>query len=163
MEASVLNSDDENIILNYFNGNHNNNQNEKAKVTLSSAFDLSNLNEHSHEIILHNFLEDEQEIIVPPKQRILVNYSVRTFVSETKLNLKQKIRGTLVAKISHSDSVDETVQVTVKEAMQSLKNWNLLPTEISINQDNSVMFNGRAKLIIKRESEPKIIRNFYDI
>lgn len=155
--ASALNADDENVIFNLVNVNDN--QDVRTKVTLSSAFDLSNLNKHSHEIGIHNFIEDEQDIIVPPKQSIVVNYSVRTFVLETNLNLKQKIIGTLVAKISYTKS-EETIEITIKEAMKTLKNINLMPSEILINQDNSINFNGRAKLIMRRESEPKIIRNF---
>lgn len=158
--ASLLNADDENAILNFVNINDN--RDGTAKVTLSNAFDLSNLNKHIRETVLHNFVEDEQDIIVPPKQHIVVKYSVRTFVSETNLNLKQRIRGTLVAKIRYSKS-EETIQITIKEAMQTLEKYNLMPSEISINEDNSVNFNGRAKLIVKRESEPKIIRNFHNV
>lgn len=160
--GSVLNAHDENIILNFFKVEDTTQSDQAQKLTLSDAFDLSNLNQHTHEIGLHRFVEDEQEIIVPSQKRILVNYSVRTFVLETALNLKQKLKGTIVARIIHSGS-EEVLQVTVKEAMQTLKNFDLLPDAISINSDNSVTFNGRAKLIIKRESEPKIIRNFYDI
>lgn len=158
--ATVLNSDDENVILNLLNVNEN--QGVKAKVTLSNDFDLSNLKEHNHEMTLQNFSEDEQDIIVPSKKRVLVNYSVRTFVSETNLNLKQKIRGTLIAKINYTKS-EEMIQITIKEAMQVLKKYNLMPSEITLNEDNSIAFNGRAKLIVKRESEPKIIRNFFDV
>ncbi|KAG4066959.1 hypothetical protein HA402_007707 [Bradysia odoriphaga] len=158
--APVLSSDDENVILDILGDRTSSNT--EAEVTLSGAFDLSNLNVHGHENALNNFQDDEQEIIIPPKQRILINYSVRTLVLETKLNLRQKIKGTIIAKISHAES-DETVQITIKEAMQTLKNNHILPNEISINTDNSIMFNGKAKLIVKRESEPKIIRNFYDI
>ncbi|XP_037046651.1 uncharacterized protein LOC119081672 [Bradysia coprophila] len=156
----VLNSDDENVILNILGDRTSTNT--EAEVTLSGAFDLSNLKKHGRENGLYNFRDDEQEIIIPPKKRILVNYSVRTLVLETKLNLRQKIKGTIIAKITHADS-DETVQITIKEAMQTLRNNNILPNEISINADNSITFNGKAKLIVKRESEPKIIRNFYDI
>lgn len=158
----VLNSDDENVILNFVNVNGDQDVT-PTSARLSGDFDLSNLNQHTHEVNLHNFVEDEQEIILPPKKRLLVNYSVRTFVVETNLNLKQKIKGTIVAKIEHAKS-DETVQITIKEAMQILKKYNLMPRdEISINQDSSITFIGRAKLIVNRESEPKIIRNFYDV
>lgn len=158
--AFLLNSDDEMALSNFLNVNDN--KDVPTKTTLSKSFDLSNLKKYSHEMNLQKFTEDEQEIIIPPKQRILVNYSVRIFVLETNLNLKQKIKGTLIAKIIGTYN-EQTVQITIKEAMQILKKYSLFPNELSINDDNSVTFNGRARLAMKRESEPKIIRNFFNV
>lgn len=52
------------------------------------------------------------------------------------------------------------VTLSIKEAMEILQNYNLLPDEIDINEDNSITFNGKA--LISSEIESKI-RTHVDI
>ncbi|WP_339024529.1 hypothetical protein [Spiroplasma endosymbiont of Agriotes lineatus] len=47
--------------------------------------------------------------------------------------------------------------------MQILQKYRLLPSEIIINEDNSVTFNGKAIISRTSESNPKPIFNFRSI
>lgn len=72
--SPVLNAGDAAAILEFLNLNGQSNF--ERKTLLSNSFDLSTLNKHSQEMILDDFVEG-QDIVVPPKQRILIKHSVR--------------------------------------------------------------------------------------
>jgi len=52
------------------------------------------------------------------------------------LNLKQDIMGTISTKIVSSYNEEKIITLSIKEAMQILQNYNLLPNEIIINNNS---------------------------
>lgn len=150
-----LSPDDETIVADYLYTNESNTK----PATLSNAFQLSKSIFLAKETTLYDFFEPEQDIVVPPKQQILVKYSVRTFVNKINLKLIQKVHGVIVSKVI-DDSDEQIIQITLRNAMQVLEKYSQLPIEIIINDDNSITFSGKGTLISQRESMPIVIRNF---
>lgn len=108
----VLTPDDEAIVSAFLYAN----ESSSNPVMLSNTFELSNSNFFTQERNLYNFVEPEQDIVVPPKQKILLKYSVRSFSNQINLNLIQKIHGVIVAKVTDS-SEEQIIQITLRNAM----------------------------------------------
>ncbi|WP_339024006.1 PQQ-binding-like beta-propeller repeat protein [Spiroplasma endosymbiont of Agriotes lineatus] len=157
-----LNIDDEMILTDFTSWNK---KASEIKNTLSRDFDLSNINKQEQELILNRDLlhSPEQELSVGRKQRLTAEYVVRLLVIKTNLNLKQKINGTITAKIIDDNNEGQTITLPIKETMQILQKYSLLPNEITINKDNSISFNGKAIISRTSESDPKPIFNFRPI
>ncbi|WP_338954531.1 hypothetical protein [Spiroplasma endosymbiont of Polydrusus cervinus] len=121
---------------------------------------LSNVNKQEQEMILYSFNESEDEIELFPHEKETIVYSVRESKYESTINLKQKIIGTInVEIINGGDNKEQIVTLSIKEAMQILQKYSLLPDEIIINEDNSIIFNGKAILSLIRDGKPKLILN----
>ncbi|WP_342262498.1 MULTISPECIES: hypothetical protein [unclassified Spiroplasma] len=150
-----INSDDEIKLTDFTNIN---NKNSEIINVLSNEFDLSNTNKQEQEMILV-FNEPGNEIELAPNEKALIKYSVREIKYETTLNLKQKISGTITTKIIDDNNEEQTITLSIKEAMQILQKYSLLPSEIIINEDNSITFNGKAKISFTQEAEPKLVLN----
>ncbi len=150
-----INSDDEIKLTDFTNIN---NKNSEIINVLSNEFDLSNTNKQEQEMILV-FNEPGDEIELAPNEKALIKYSVREIKYETTLNLKQKISGTITTKIIDDNNEEQTITLSIKEAMQILQKYSLLPSEIIINEDNSITFNGKAKISFTQEAEPKLVLN----
>ncbi|WP_339024351.1 ETX/MTX2 family pore-forming toxin [Spiroplasma endosymbiont of Agriotes lineatus] len=157
-----LNIDDEMILTDFTSSNK---KASEIKNTLSKDFDLSNTNKQEQELILNRDLlhSPEQELSVEPKQRLTAQYVIRLLSIKTNLDLKQKISGTITAKIIDNFNKEQIVTLPIKETMKILQKYNLLPNEITINEDNSVTFNGKATISRTSESDPKQIFNFRPI
>ncbi|WP_342262420.1 hypothetical protein [Spiroplasma endosymbiont of Dromius quadrimaculatus] len=151
-----INPDDEMKLHDFVNLN---NKNSKIINVLSNEFDLSNTNKQEQEMILYSFSDVGDEIDLAPHERIIFKYSVRETNLETTLNLKQKISGTISVKIIDNNNEEQIITLSIKEAMQILKKYSLLPDKITINEDNSITFNGKAKISLTQEAEPKLIIN----
>ncbi|WP_425378474.1 hypothetical protein [Spiroplasma endosymbiont of Polydrusus pterygomalis] len=153
----TLNMDNENKLWDFVNINY---RDETTTHTLSNNFDFSNLNKQEQEMILYPFNEPEEEIELAPNEKTTIVYSVRESKYESTINLKQKIIGTInVEIINGSDNKEQIVTLSIKEAMQILQKYSLLPDEIIINEDNSITFNGKAILSLIRDGKPKLILN----
>ncbi|WP_353487292.1 ETX/MTX2 family pore-forming toxin, partial [Spiroplasma phoeniceum] len=117
--------------------------------TLSNTFDFSNnkTNEYkeSSEIELPS-----QEISVNPNQKIKITASLEEITAQVTLNLKQNINGEINSKIITLNNEEKTITLSIKEIMQKLKQYDLLPQEITINNDNSITFNGKASRSLKQ-------------
>jgi hypothetical protein len=107
---------------------------------------------------LYSFSDVGDEIELAPHQRVIFKYSVREIHLENTLNLQQKITGNITVKIIDNNE-EQTIILSIKEAMQILQKYNLLPDEITINEDNSITFNGKAKISLTQEGEQKLIMN----
>ncbi|WP_338956457.1 hypothetical protein [Spiroplasma endosymbiont of Polydrusus cervinus] len=92
-------------------------------------------------------------------KKLTILYSVRERKYESILNLKQKITGTITAKIINDNNEEQIVTLSIKEALQILQKYNLLPNKIIINEDNSITFNGKAFISLIRDDKPKLILN----
>ncbi|WP_338954873.1 hypothetical protein [Spiroplasma endosymbiont of Polydrusus cervinus] len=152
----ILNMDDENKLVDFVNINY---RDEIKTHTLSNNFDLSNTNKQEQEIILYPFNDPEAEIELAPHEKSTIVYSVRERKYESILNLKQKITGTITAKIINDNNEEQIVTLSIKEAMQILQKYNLLPNKIIINEDNNITFNGKAFISLIRDDKPKLILN----
>ncbi|WP_375315601.1 hypothetical protein [Spiroplasma endosymbiont of Tipula paludosa] len=118
----------------------------------------SDINKQEQEMILHSFdKKTEFEAEIAPHEQAVVEYSVREIHLENTLNLKQKITGTITAKIIDDNNEEQTITLSIKEAMQILQKYSLLPDEITLNEDNSITFNGKGKISLTQEAEPKLI------
>lgn len=136
------------ISLNY-------NKNNEIINELSNSFSLSNTNKQEQETIIYSLNEHSDKFEVNPNEKLQINYSsLRIIKSQNMLNLKQNIMGIITAKIVNSSNEEKIVTLSIKEAMQILQKYVLLPNEITINEDNSIIFNGKA--YISSEIEGKI-------
>lgn len=147
----VLNTNDQNIVSDFLYSNDS----DSIPIKLSNTFDLSDLNFFTLERNLYSVVEPEQDIVVPAKQKFLLKYTVRSFTNKIDLNLQLKVHGVVVAKVK-DNSEEQTVQITLRNAMQVLQKYSQLPVEVIINDDNSVTFNGSGSLISSSESQPKL-------
>ncbi len=155
-----INLDDEIKLSDFININ---NKYHEIINTLSDIFDLSNTNKQEQEMILQSFNEDDYEISIDPKNKLEIKYSVREINLKTILNLKQKITGIITAKIINDNNEEKIITLSIKEAMKILQKYSLLPDEITINEDNSVTFNGKAKISLVQEAEPQLITKISNI
>ncbi|WP_425378957.1 hypothetical protein [Spiroplasma endosymbiont of Polydrusus pterygomalis] len=153
----ILNMEDENKLFDFVNINYR----DKTIIhTLSNDFDFSNLNKQEQEMILYSFnKESEDEIEINPNEKATILYSVRERKYESILNLKQKITGIINAKIIDDNNEEQIVTLSIKETMQILQKYSLLPDEILLNEDNSITFNGKAIFSLIRDDKPKLIIN----
>ncbi|WP_339024854.1 PQQ-binding-like beta-propeller repeat protein [Spiroplasma endosymbiont of Agriotes lineatus] len=111
-----LNIDDEMILTDFTIWNK---KTSEIKNTLSKDFDLSNINKQEQELILNRDLlhSPEQELSVDPKQRLIAQYVIRLLSIKTNLYLKQKINGTITAKIIDDNNKEQTITLSITEAM----------------------------------------------
>ncbi|WP_342262456.1 MULTISPECIES: PQQ-binding-like beta-propeller repeat protein [unclassified Spiroplasma] len=151
----TLNIDDENKLINFVNINY---RDEIITNILSNDFDLSKTNKQEREMVLV-FIDHEDEIELAPHEKAIIKYSVREINLETTLNLKQKINGNITATVINVGGENKNFTISIKEAMQILQEHSLLPDEITINEDNNITFNGKAKISLIQEAEPKLIIN----
>ena len=153
----ILNTDDENKLIDFVNINY---WDKTITNILSNDFDLSNINKQEQEMILYSFnKESEDEIEINPNEKATILYSVRERKYESTLNLKQQISGTITTKIIDDNNKEQIVILSIKEAMQILQKYSLLPDEIIINEDNSINFNGKAFISLISDDKPKLIIN----
>ncbi len=57
----------------------------------------------------------EQELSVEPKQRLTAQYVIRLLSIKTNLDLKQKINGTISAKIIDDNNEEQTITLSITE------------------------------------------------
>ncbi|WP_339024309.1 hypothetical protein [Spiroplasma endosymbiont of Agriotes lineatus] len=144
-----INSDDEMKLTDFTNIN---NKNSEIINVLSNEFDLSNINKQKQEMILSIFKEHDDKFELSPNEKLQINYSIRIIKSEITLNLKQKINGTISAKIIDANNEEQIFILSITEAMQILQNHGLLPNEITIDKNNdNIIFNGKAFFSSERE------------
>ncbi|WP_215826158.1 ETX/MTX2 family pore-forming toxin [Spiroplasma endosymbiont of 'Nebria riversi'] len=85
-----------------------------------------------------------QEIAVEPNKKIKVIASLEEVSAQVTLNLKQNIYGEIISQITNTSNEEKSFKILIKEIMEKLKQYNLLPQEITINNDESITFNGSA-------------------
>ncbi|WP_338955160.1 hypothetical protein [Spiroplasma endosymbiont of Polydrusus cervinus] len=148
-----INYDDEMKLVEFVNPNVS--ENNEIINELSNNFDLSNINKQEQETVIHYLNESSDKFELNSNEKLQINYSP-LIINKYKniLNLKQKVMGTVTAKIVSSSNEEQMVTFSIKEAIQILQNYSLLPDEIIINEDNSITFNGKA--LISSEIESKI-------
>ncbi|WP_342264830.1 hypothetical protein [Spiroplasma endosymbiont of Clivina fossor] len=129
-----------------------NNKNSEIINVLSNEFDLSNTNKQEQEMILSIFKESADKFELDPNEKLKITYAVRIIESEIILNLKQKIMGTIRAKIMDDSNKEQIFILSITKAMQILQNHGLLPNEITIDKNNdNITFNGKAFFSSERE------------
>lgn len=122
-------------------------------ISDSSSFDLSNLKEEQQ--IETNELEyPAQEITVGGNQTIKVIFNLNKIIKKYKITFKQNISGKIKAKIKNEINQIIEQEFSIKNIMLSLKENNLLPQEITINND-SVSFLGEL-IVSKNSSQLKL-------
>lgn len=148
-----INYDDQMKLTDFINSNYN--ENTEIISELSDNFDLSNTNKQEQEIIINYFNKQNSKFDLNPNEKLQVNYSaLRIITIKNMLNLKQNITGAITAKIVNSYNEEKIITLSIKEAMQILQNYNLLPDEIIIN-NNGITFNGKASISSEQEGEIK--------
>ncbi|WP_342263397.1 hypothetical protein [Spiroplasma endosymbiont of Clivina fossor] len=60
-------------------------------------------------MILSIFKEPADKFELNPSEKLKINYSIRIIESEIILNLKQKIKGTISAKIIDTNNEEQTI------------------------------------------------------
>ncbi|WP_339023924.1 PQQ-binding-like beta-propeller repeat protein [Spiroplasma endosymbiont of Agriotes lineatus] len=144
-----INSDDEMKLTDFTNIN---NKNSEIINVLSNEFDLSNTNKQEQEMILSIFKEPADKFELNPNEKLKITYPVRIITSKVILNLKQKITGNITAKIIDDNNKEQIVTLSIKEAMQILQKYSLLPDEINIDKNNdNITFNGEAFFSSEKE------------
>ncbi|WP_339025293.1 PQQ-binding-like beta-propeller repeat protein [Spiroplasma endosymbiont of Agriotes lineatus] len=144
-----INSDDEMKLTDFTNIN---NKNSEIINVLSNEFDLSNTNKQEQEMILSIFKEPVDKFELNPNEKLQINYFVRIVKSGITLNLKQKINGTISAKIIDDNNKEQIITLSITEVMQILQKYSLLPNEIAIDKNNDkITFNGGAFFSSERE------------
>lgn len=117
--------------------------------TLSNKFDFSDIETNEYKEISEVELPS-QEIIVNPNQKIKVTASLDEILAQVTLNLKQDINGVINATVITSNNEERIITLSIKEIMQKLQQYNLLPQEITINDDDIITFNGKANRSLKQ-------------
>ncbi|GAA6238814.1 MAG: hypothetical protein SPLM_09290 [Spiroplasma phoeniceum] len=81
-----------------------------------------------------------QPIKIQPHSSISVSTNTWKNNIELNLNVFQKVEGLVSAKIIDKNNNEEIVNTSIKNAMFSLLERNILPLKIKINDDNSINF-----------------------
>ncbi|WP_339025059.1 ETX/MTX2 family pore-forming toxin [Spiroplasma endosymbiont of Agriotes lineatus] len=119
------------------------------KKTLSNKMDFSNSGTNEHKETLEAELPS-QEIEVNPNQNIKVTSSLDEVLAQVILKLTQNIIGEINAEIINENNEKTIFEISIKEIMQKLKQYNLLSQEITINNDDSITFNGNENRSLKQ-------------
>ncbi|WP_425380914.1 ETX/MTX2 family pore-forming toxin [Spiroplasma endosymbiont of Polydrusus pterygomalis] len=114
-------------------------------LSIGKSFDLSNTNTHELKVITE-LTFPSQPIKILANEQIKVSIVVNKTANKIFLTLKQKIYGEINGVISSKNIADITLNVSIKELMQTLQRNNLLPPEIFINDNDSITFNGKILL-----------------
>ncbi|WP_342263044.1 hypothetical protein [Spiroplasma endosymbiont of Dromius quadrimaculatus] len=114
-------------------------------ISLSNSFDLGNSQEMQN-IKIFELELPFQELNIEGNQTIEVSTFLDKVLVQIILNLKQNINGEINAEIINENNEKTIFEISIKEIMQKLKQYNLLPQEITINNDNNITFNGKANL-----------------
>jgi len=117
--------------------------------TLSNTFDFSDVKTNEYKETSEVELPS-QEISVNSNQKIKVTASLDEVLAQVTLNLKQDIYGEINAEIITSNNERKITQLSIKEAMQRLEQYDILPREITINNDDTITFNGKANRSLKQ-------------
>lgn len=90
-----------------------------------------------------------QPVKIPPHSKISI--SVITWQNNIKiiLNISQKVEGMVSANFIDKNNNENIVNISIKDAMISLLENEILPSKIKINNDNSISFSYDTE--IKRE------------
>ncbi|WP_342277340.1 ETX/MTX2 family pore-forming toxin [Spiroplasma endosymbiont of Nephrotoma flavescens] len=123
--------------------------------TLSNTFDLSNSKTEEEKTSLEVELPS-QEIEVNPNQKIKVTASLDEVLAQVTLKLTQNIYGEITSQITNTSNEEKSFEISIKEIMQKLKEYNLLPQEIAINNNDSITFNGAANRSLKQGFDANI-------
>ncbi len=91
-----------------------------------------------------------QEITIYPNKKIKIIASLEEVSAQVTLNLKQNVYGEINTKIITLNNEEKTITLSIKEIMQKLKKYNLLPQEITINNDDTITFNGKSNRSLKQ-------------
>ncbi|WP_342262316.1 MULTISPECIES: ETX/MTX2 family pore-forming toxin [unclassified Spiroplasma] len=129
-------------------GSSNTNMSSETK-TLSNTFDFSNSKTNEFKEISEVELPS-QEIEVNPNQKIKVTASLDEVLAQVTLKLTQNIYGEIILQITNTSNEEKSFKISIKEIMQKLKEYNLLPQEITINNDDTITFNGKASRSLKK-------------
>ncbi|WP_342262669.1 MULTISPECIES: ETX/MTX2 family pore-forming toxin [unclassified Spiroplasma] len=116
---------------------------------MSNTFDFSysKTNEYKEDLKVEL---PSQEIEVNPNQKIKVTASLDEVLAQVTLKLTQNIYGEITSQITNTSNEEKSFKISIKEIMQKLKQHNLLPQEITINNDDSITFNGNANRSLKQ-------------
>ncbi|WP_342277693.1 ETX/MTX2 family pore-forming toxin [Spiroplasma endosymbiont of Nephrotoma flavescens] len=117
--------------------------------TLSNTFDFSSNKTNEYKEVSEVELPS-QEIEVNPNQKIKVTASLDEVLAQVTLKLTQNIYGNITSQITNTSNEEKSFEILIKEIMQKLKEYNLLPQEIIINNDDSITFNGSAHRSLKQ-------------
>ncbi|WP_215825805.1 ETX/MTX2 family pore-forming toxin [Spiroplasma endosymbiont of 'Nebria riversi'] len=129
-------------------GSSNTNMSSETK-TLNNTFDFSNSKTNEFKEISEVELPS-QEIEVNPNQKIKVTASLDEVLAQVILKLTQNIYGEIISQITNTSNEEKSFKISIKEIMQKLKEYNLLPQEITINNDDTITFNGKASWSLKK-------------
>ncbi|WP_375315565.1 ETX/MTX2 family pore-forming toxin [Spiroplasma endosymbiont of Tipula paludosa] len=129
-------------------GSSNTNTSSETK-TLSNTFDFSSNKTNEYKEVSEVELPS-QEIEVNPNQKIKVTASLDEVLGQITLKLTQNIYGNITSQITNTSNEEKSFEILIKEIMQKLKEYNLLPQEITINNDDSITFNGSAHRSLKQ-------------
>ncbi|RUO86147.1 hypothetical protein [Spiroplasma endosymbiont of Megaselia nigra] len=114
-------------------------------ISLSNSFDLGNSQE-KQSIKIFELELPFQELNVEGNQKIEVSTFLDKVLAQVTLNLKQDIYGEINSEIINENNEKTIFKISIKEIMQKLKQYYLLPQEVTINDDYSITFNGKANL-----------------
>lgn len=128
--------------------------------TLSNTFDFSNSKTNEYKEVSEVELPS-QEIEVNPNQKIKVTASLDEVLGQVTLKLTQNIYGKITSQITNTSNEEKSFEILIKEIMQKLQQYNLLPQEITINNDESITFNGHANTSLKQGMDGNI--EFYEV
>ncbi|WP_342277577.1 ETX/MTX2 family pore-forming toxin [Spiroplasma endosymbiont of Nephrotoma flavescens] len=123
--------------------------------TLSNTFDFSGSKTDEYKDILEVELPS-QEIKVNPNQKIKVTASLDEVLAQVTLKLTQNIYGEITSQITNTSNEEKSFKISIKEIMQKLQQYNLLPQEVTINIDDSITFNGSANRSLKQGLDANI-------
>ncbi|WP_339024106.1 ETX/MTX2 family pore-forming toxin [Spiroplasma endosymbiont of Agriotes lineatus] len=135
-------------------GSSETNTSSEAK-TLSNTFDFSNSKTNEYKEASEVELPS-QEIEVNPNQKIKVTASLDEVLTQVTLKLTQNIYGEITSQITSKSNEEKSFKISIKEIMQKLKQYNLLPQEITINNNDSITFNGNANRALKQGFDSNI-------
>lgn len=97
-------------------------------------------------------------------KKLIFNSKIYKYTCKDIWDFKQKISGLVNLLITNENNYSETHNIPIKDIMQSLKNNNFLPKEITINNnDNSISFKGKMKTEYNCGFEQSIKENFINI
>ncbi|UNF61939.1 hypothetical protein [Spiroplasma poulsonii] len=129
---------------------------EDSKIQeLSDEFDLSDNKEYENKETSEITIPS-QEIKVNPRQKIKFSILLDQVSKQIIWNLKQNIHGEINAEITNEENMTYKFEISIKEIMQKLKQYSLLPQEITINNDDTITFNGKLMGSLQQTLNNKI-------
>ncbi|RUO86099.1 PQQ-binding-like beta-propeller repeat protein, partial [Spiroplasma endosymbiont of Megaselia nigra] len=129
-------------------------------ISNSNSYDLSNMNERSTKIS-HTTKIQSQSFPVRPDQKIIVKTKLNQIIKKYKVTFKQKISGKIKVKITDENDQKTEQEFSIKDIIFCLKENNLLPQEIILD-NNNVFFKGTF-FVGKTEFESDVTSKLIDL